>query len=270
MNREKLEGLVAELERIYGIRILLLSECSSRAWGLSTKSSDHDMAFIYHQLPWMKRLEDQSNNIHHTKFEGVDFRGYDIRRSFALACNSNLGMYEMIYSPLRYAADFCASSLMRNTVDKYYAPGVLFDSLKGHTKKLLLKHEEAGGLQTITSKDFQYMLRFSCMAQQIYGGTKLKTDMASVKPADYTTEEYDVLTNLRALVASDFNLFKESYLFKKVVAFCQHTINLQMVERPPRKIDEVFYEHANANHHALQKWCGEDRIKLEYFKEAFQ
>lgn len=269
MNREKLEGLVAELERIYGIRILLLSECSSRAWGLSTKSSDHDIAFIYHHLPWAKKLQDTSNSIHYTKFEGVDFRGYDVRRSFALACNSNLGMYEMIHSPIRYASDCSASSLYFDTVEKYYAPGVLFDSLKGHTKKILLKHD-VDGIDSITSKDFQYMLRFACMAQQLYGGTKLKTTMASIRPADFTLDEYDTLTSLRDMRAGDYAKFKEGALFKKVVAFAFHTINLFMENRPRRMIDDEFYLHANRNHEALQKWCAGELNELEYNVEAFQ
>ena len=270
MNRETLEGLVAELERIYGIRILLLSECSSRAWGLSTSSSDFDLAFVYHQLPWAKRLEDTSNNIHYKKFEGYDFRGYDVRRSFALACNSNLGMYEMLHSPIRYASDFCASSLMMNTVEKYYAPGVLFDSLQGHTKKILLKQTEQD-IKAFTSKDFQYMLRFACMAQQIYGGTKLKTDMASIRPADFHLMEYQFLCGLRNISAPEFAEFKQSELFERVIAFCTHTVGkLRFQNRPPRPIDDEFYSHANGNHTALQQWCAGDHINLEYNEGAFQ
>lgn len=270
MNRETLDRLVAELERIYGIRILLLSECSSRAWGLSSKSSDHDLAFIYHQLPWEKKLQDTSNNIHHTKFEGVDFRGYDIRRAFALACNSNLGMYEMLNSPIRYAQDRQTLQSMNAVVEYYYAPGVLFDSLRGHTKKLLLKYEESGGFDSIPSKDLQYMLRFACMAQQIYGFSKLRTDMASIRPADFTHDEFQTLIHLRAFSAEDYANFKQGVLFKQVIRFAKHTINLQMANRPPRVIDDEFYVFANRQHHALQYWCSNHHNDLEYNKEAFQ
>lgn len=270
MNREKLEGLVAELERIYGIRILMLTESSSRAWGLATKSSDHDIAFIYHQLPWMKKLEDTSNNIHYTKFEGVDFRGYDIRRSFALACNSNLGMYEMLYSPLRYAQDDQTYKLMKLAVDHYYAPGVLFDSLCGHTKKILLKNSEVDPIESITSKDLQYMIRFACMAQQVYGGSKLHTDMNSIRPADFTTDDYDVLTSLRDMRAGDYAKFKEGELFQRVVKFAYHTISLRMQNRPPRPIDETFYAFANVQHTLLQHWCAQALNELEYNEASFK
>lgn len=268
MNRETLEGLVAELERIYGIRILLLSECSSRAWGLSTSSSDFDLAFVYHQLPWAKRLEDTSNNIHYKKFEGFDFRGYDVRRAFALACNSNLGMYEMIHSPIRYAQDI-SGSLMKDTVEKYYAPGVLFDSLQGHTKKILLKQMEQD-IKAFTSKDFQYMLRFACMALQVYTGVKLKTDMASIRPDRFTLEEYGTLCNLRNITADEFAEFKRSELFQKVTIFATYVIGLKMQNRPPRAIDEEFYIIANENHTVLQQWCAGDHINLEYNEGAFQ
>lgn len=271
MNRETLEGLVAELERIYGIRILLLSECSSRAWGLSTRNSDHDIAFVYHQLPWAKKLEDTSNNIHYKKFEGYDFRGYDVRRSFALACNSNLGMYEIFYSPIMYAQDFGTYNLLRDIVNKYYAPGVLFDSLQGHTKKILLKTmEECKDFSMLTSKDFQYMIRFASMANQIYKGVKLQTDMASIRPERFTVDEFNILTSLRLVSANVFTEFKQTELFHKFWTFAMYIIGLRMPDRPKRAIDEVFYIPANENMSVLQHSLAQDLNKLEYNEAAFQ
>lgn len=254
MDQQTLQKLVSDLEAEFGIRMLIVSECSSRAWGLATKESDHDIAFMYHQLPWRKQLQDTATGIH-VKRGGVDFRGHDVRRTFALACNSKLGIYEMVYSPLQYAQDALAYSTLRAVVDHYYSQRVLFDSATGHAKRIYMKSGAFDSPENVSSKDVQYITRFGMMAVCIAKDKKLQVAMHGLNPGLFSPSEYEVVCNLRNLSVNDFNTFKQCELYRRIMTHVGALLEeiVEFPERSPRPADQDYFDEANVHLSILQK-----------------
>jgi uncharacterized protein len=96
--KDKLE----EVERQYGIQILLACETGSRAWGFPSPDSDYDVRFIYrHPLAWYLSVEDRKDTIEYLQGD-LDLVGWDIRKSLKLLRKSNAAMFERMQSPIIY------------------------------------------------------------------------------------------------------------------------------------------------------------------------
>lgn len=91
-----------EVEKEYGVSILLACETGSRAWGFPSPDSDYDVRFIYrHPKNWYLSLDDRKDTIEYLK-DDLDLVGWDIRKSLKLLRKSNAALFERLQSPLIY------------------------------------------------------------------------------------------------------------------------------------------------------------------------
>ena len=83
--RELILSKLKEIEKQYGVRILLAVESGSRAWGFESPDSDYDVRFIYvrKQSDYL-RLEGIRDVIELPIDDTLDINGWDIAKTLRL------------------------------------------------------------------------------------------------------------------------------------------------------------------------------------------
>ena len=109
--KEKVIQRIKEIERQYGVRVLLAVESGSRAWGFASPDSDYDVRFIYvHPKDWYLSLEERRDVIEELDPEGIlDVSGWDLKKALSLMARCNCAFVEWLGSPIIYYKDdaFC-------------------------------------------------------------------------------------------------------------------------------------------------------------------
>ena len=97
--REKL----GEIEKSYGVKILLAVESGSRAWGFASPDSDYDVRFIYvRKKEDYLRLEEVRDVIELPINDFLDVNGWDLQKTLRLLYKSNPTLFEWFSSPIVY------------------------------------------------------------------------------------------------------------------------------------------------------------------------
>lgn len=112
--RELILSKLKEIEKQYGVRILLAVESGSRAWGFESPDSDYDVRFIYvrKQSDYLK-LEGIRDVIELPIDDTLDINGWDITKTLRLLYKSNPTLFEWFSSPIIYRKDSFSQSLSR-------------------------------------------------------------------------------------------------------------------------------------------------------------
>ena len=105
--KEKVIQRIREIERHYGVRILLAVESGSRAWGFASPDSDYDVRFIYvHERDWYLSLLEGRDVIEELDPEGIlDVCGWDLKKALTLMGRCNCAFVEWLGSPIVYYRD---------------------------------------------------------------------------------------------------------------------------------------------------------------------
>ena len=98
-----------KLEHERNIKIIFACESGSRAWGFASRNSDFDVRFVYvrparsYFRPTLGRDVIDSNDLP-ARTDDLDFSGWDLLKTLALAAKSNPQVVEWINSPILYYA----------------------------------------------------------------------------------------------------------------------------------------------------------------------
>lgn len=153
---------LSAIETDNDVRILLAVESGSRAWGFESPDSDYDVRFIYvRPREWYLRLE-RSRDVIETPIDlPWDINGWDITKSLGLMLKSNAVVLEWLTSPIVYAEDTAATSLLRAFADEVLQPS----ALKHHYRRLAVRHwsEFIDGRTEVVRKKYLYALRPALM-----------------------------------------------------------------------------------------------------------
>lgn len=104
--RREIEERLDTIERTQDVRILLVVESGSRAWGFPSPDSDYDVRFIYvRPRDWYLSLVPGRDVIETPIEDEIDLNGWDIRKALGLLLKSNAVISEWIESPIRYRPD---------------------------------------------------------------------------------------------------------------------------------------------------------------------
>lgn len=236
MIHEALIDLIANIESAYGVRILFISECSSRAWGFAKETSDHDLRFVFQKLPWSQKLEAETDAIRIQR-ENIDAQGFSVEKAMRMLSSSNLTAFEMIHSPIRYAADHISAVLFEEVLHHYYSPQVMLSSLKGFIKQV--------GFQT--AKEIQSSFRFALMAREVFQGKQPKLSLC-----DYRHRHPGIVRTVCDLRNRDFLEFQKSQIHNDVLNTIKCTLDLNL-EAPKRKQIDEHMQYANAVNRRLQR-----------------
>ncbi|MES2288492.1 MAG: nucleotidyltransferase domain-containing protein [Pseudomonadota bacterium] len=85
------------------VRLLMVVESGSRAWGFPSPDSDYDIRFVYvRERDWYLQLQPGRDVIEAPIEDEIDLNGWDIRKALGLLMKSNAVISEWIESPIRY------------------------------------------------------------------------------------------------------------------------------------------------------------------------
>ncbi|CAG7646774.1 hypothetical protein PAESOLCIP111_05237 [Paenibacillus solanacearum] len=111
------------IEQEEHVRILYACEAGSRAWGLHSEESDHDVRFIYiRPTAWYLSIFDQSDVIQRPAGSSLDLSGWDLRKALRLLRKSNPSLLEWLQSPIVYAQRESVASQLRNCSAAVFSP----------------------------------------------------------------------------------------------------------------------------------------------------
>lgn len=100
--KDKINGILNQIEEEYGIRILFAVESGSRVWRLESKDSDYDVRFVYvRPKKDYLRINQQAEVLDKT-VGNVDMVGFDIMKFMRLLINSNPSVIEWLNSDIIY------------------------------------------------------------------------------------------------------------------------------------------------------------------------
>ncbi len=104
--RREIETRLADIEAREGVRLLLVIESGSRAWGFPSPDSDYDVRFLYlRPRDWYLSLSPRRDVIEQPIVDEIDLNGWDVRKALGLLLKSNATVSEWMESPIRYRPD---------------------------------------------------------------------------------------------------------------------------------------------------------------------
>ena len=102
MNKE-INGILDEIERREGVRIIYAAEAGSRARGYASAESDYDVRFVYIRPRDFYLRLDKTRDVIEWGDDGVyDVNGWDVQKALRLLYNSNPSFFEWAASPIVY------------------------------------------------------------------------------------------------------------------------------------------------------------------------
>lgn len=123
--KEKIQKALVAIEQEEQVRVLFACESGSRAWGFPSSDSDYDVRFLYiHPRVWYLaiNLERSRDVIERPIEDGLDFRGWDLRKALQLYKKSNPPLMEWLGSPIVYSEKYATAEKLRNLAPKFYSP----------------------------------------------------------------------------------------------------------------------------------------------------
>ena len=179
MPQHEVDRTIKHIEDNYPVRVLALAECSSRAWGYATESSDHDLRAVCLPLPWLQDVSTSGNdNLRIHVDSQIDVQCYMLRNAFHLARDTNLSIYEFLYSPIHYQSAIPVRGYLGDNVvmalkkvlNHYYSEQRMFDTLRGNLSRVVRNKISEGRAEKVainlTQKDRVKALRFAQMLLQ--------------------------------------------------------------------------------------------------------
>ena len=101
---EGLSGLICDLEKRHEVAILFAWECGSRAWGLASPSSDHDVRFLFCRHP-LEELAPEHPDVISEQHGVYDLQGWSVGKAVALLRGRNGALAEWLGSPVVFVRD---------------------------------------------------------------------------------------------------------------------------------------------------------------------
>lgn len=148
---------LAEVERLYRVKILYACESGSRAWGFASANSDYDVRFIYIRpytdylklCPYRDVIEYEVNDV-------FDISGWDIKKFLSLLNASNPVLFEWLTSPVVYYEDKAFRNCKTYFLDAFYPDKSIahYHSIASKTYRLHIE-----GKSLVKYKKYFYVLR---------------------------------------------------------------------------------------------------------------
>ena len=155
--KNKILGLLQEIEKENNVCIFYACESGSRAWGFPSTDSDYDVRFLYiHPIEWYLSIDKKRDVLEKPITDEIDITGWDIKKTLQLFKKSNPGLLEWLRSPIVYSEKYNVSQKLRELLPEYYSPvACLYHYLhmaKGNYKEYLKG-------DTVWIKKYFYILR---------------------------------------------------------------------------------------------------------------
>ncbi|WP_448622750.1 nucleotidyltransferase domain-containing protein [Dickeya fangzhongdai] len=122
--RERVRGVLMDVEQQFGVRVLYACESGSRGWGFASPDSDYDVRFIYvHPPEWYLRVEPARDVIELPIDDELDVSGWELRKALGLLKRANPTLMEWLDSPVVYRQDAEVMAQVRALASNHFSPG---------------------------------------------------------------------------------------------------------------------------------------------------
>jgi len=114
-------GHLTNLMQQHGCRLLFAGESGSRAWGLQSPDSDHDVCCIYaHSAHWYLSIEDHRETFETVFPDDIDIAGYELRKALRLFSACSIPINELLQNPVFYGGDASFAERLRALIPLYF------------------------------------------------------------------------------------------------------------------------------------------------------
>ena len=122
-TRAVIEAEIERIAREEGVTVLLAVESGSRAWGIHSPDSDHDVRFVYARpVGWHLRVRPGRDVIERPLSDELDFSGWELRKSLSLMLRGNAVIAEWLRSPIVYARAPGAVEVLSTLAERALTP----------------------------------------------------------------------------------------------------------------------------------------------------
>lgn len=119
--RETILSKLGEIENRENVKILLVVESGSRAWGFASPDSDYDVRFIYVRPKEDYLRLEKTRDVIELPIEGeLDINGWDLDKTLRLLRASNPTLFEWFSSPIVYRETAFAQEF-RSIMQRYFS-----------------------------------------------------------------------------------------------------------------------------------------------------
>ena len=190
------QTILEELDRIEaerGVRVLLAVESGSRAWGMASADSDHDVRFVYvRTIDDYLRLEETRDVIEWRLDEKLDVNGWDIVKFLRLLRGSNPSAFEWLASDIIYreSPDFAA---VREVARECFSPVASAFHFLGIAKE---RERVNVGREMIRVKSYLYAVRAILAARYVLDNGKPSPVLIDELTSSELEPEYEGIVSM--------------------------------------------------------------------------
>ena len=233
MMEEKILKTLKEIEKENNIEIIFAADTGSRTLGYSNENSDYDIRFIYVQIDMIQRKE-----------LNMDFLGFDLKKTLNLLKNSNVQIWQWLYSSKIYvASDY--SEEIKKLSKEYFEVKKFFHQyarIIGNNYKRKIKNKEK-----LKAKYYLILLIRIASMLKIENETEYNFSEGieeSLKVLPENIKEKIIKMNLerkngKEFVKQDFKL--NNYIENKIKIFQEKADNLLGEKKDIEKINNFFF-----------------------------
>jgi len=155
--KNQIQTYLKQLEKDYNIKILFACEAGSRAWGVASPNSDHNIRIIYiRPLEWYLSIKDKPDYFTISNNDQIDIEAWDFKKALSLLSQSNTILIEWLQSPRINIGCPAFFNQISDLSKKYFLPRKSIYHYLGLSNALIKKHFEK---ETIPIKKYFMIMR---------------------------------------------------------------------------------------------------------------
>ena len=244
MMKEKILKTLKEIEKENNVKIIFAADTGSRTLGYSNENSDYDIRFIYVQKSekYFKLIEEI--DMIQRKELNMDFLGFDLKKTLNLLKDSNVQIWQWLYSSKIYvASDY--SEEIKKLSKEYFEVKKFFHQyarIIGNNYKRKIKNKEK-------LKAKYYLISLIRIASMLKIENETEYNFSegiekSLKVLPENIKEKIIKMNLerkngKEFVELDFEL--NNYIENKIKIFQEKADNLLAKKKDIEKINNFFF-----------------------------
>lgn len=244
MMKEKILKTLKEIEKENNVKIIFAADTGSRTLGYSNENSDYDIRFIYVQKSekYFKLIEEI--DMIQRKELNMDFLGFDLKKTLNLLKDSNVQIWQWLYSSKIYvASDY--SEEIKKLSKEYFEVKKFFHQYAGiisknYKRKIKNKEKLKAKYYLISLIRIASMLKIENETEYNFSEGIEK----SLKVLPENIKEKIIKMNLerkngKKFVELDFEL--NNYIENKIKIFQEKADNLLAEKKDIEKINNFFF-----------------------------
>lgn len=244
MMEEKILKTLKEIEKENNVEIIFAADTGSRTLGYSNENSDYDIRFIYIQkLEKYFKLIEGTDTIQRKELN-MDFLGFDFKKTLNLLKDSNVQIWQWLYSSKIYvASDY--SEEIKKLSKEYFELKKFFHQYAGiisnnYKRKIKNKEKLKAKYYLISLIRIASMLKIENETEYNFSEGIEK----SLKVLPENIKEKIIKMNLerkngKEFVELDFEL--NNYIENKIKIFQEKADNLLAKKKDIEKINNFFF-----------------------------